>query len=150
MAGATFRKIAEQIIRDFGKDRLPKNYDERYAWSDVTAELDRLTDERTEMAEEIRRLELERLDRMFLGLWQSAIQGDTRAINSALRVMERRSKLLGIEAPAKVALTDTEGRDVSLLTIEEIQMRVLALVDSRQDVGEVIDVEARLIEAESD
>lgn len=52
-----------------------------------------------EPADEVRKLEAERLDKLQLALWASALRGDTRSIYPLLRVMSRRAKLLGLDAP---------------------------------------------------
>ena len=54
-----------------------------------------------EPAEEVLKLELERLDSMLLGLWERARNGDYQAVATALKVEERRAKLLGLDAPEK-------------------------------------------------
>ena len=54
-----------------------------------------------EPADEVRKLELERLDALLFGVWEAAINGDDKAVNNALRIMERRAKLLGLDAPVK-------------------------------------------------
>jgi hypothetical protein len=46
--------------------------------------------------------ELDRLDRMQVALWPRAMKGDDRAINTIIRLMERRAGYLGIDAPTKV------------------------------------------------
>ena len=61
----------------------------------MTAAYDRLTRERTLLADEVRRLELERLDQLQLGLWLKACKGDVSAVLGVLRIMQRRAKLLG-------------------------------------------------------
>lgn len=43
------------------------------------------------------RLELERLDSMFLGSYANACNGDTNSVASCLRIMERRARLLGLD-----------------------------------------------------
>lgn len=53
-------------------------------------------------AEELRNAELDRLDRLQLAVWQKAMRGETNAIGSVLRIMERRAKLLGLDAPQKI------------------------------------------------
>lgn len=58
-----------------------------------------------EPAEELRTLELERLDGILMAIYPKARQGDSQAIDRCLRVMERRSKLLGLDAPAKYDIT---------------------------------------------
>lgn len=54
-----------------------------------------------EDAEALRQLEREKLDKMERVLWQQAEGGDHAAIDRILRIMERRARLTGIDAPAK-------------------------------------------------
>lgn len=57
---------------------------------------------KTENAEQVKQLELERLNDMLTGLMPRVLTGDERAIDSMLRVMQFRARLLGLEAPIKV------------------------------------------------
>jgi hypothetical protein len=57
-----------------------------------------------EPADELRGLELERLDRMQEGLWDKAIRGNLRAVDRVLKIMKRQSQLLGLDAPRQVAV----------------------------------------------
>ena len=58
-------------------------------------------------------LELTRLDK-YLGVLAKKIEGgDVRAVDTALKVADRRAKLLGLDAPTKVANTDTDGNDIT-------------------------------------
>lgn len=50
-------------------------------------------------------LELERLDEMQRILWNKIQKGDTTAINAAIKIMERRAKLLGLDVPEKIETT---------------------------------------------
>lgn len=58
---------------------------------------------------ELRALELSRLDGMLGGLWPQARRGNLGAVDRVLKIMERRAKLLGLDAPAKVARTNPAG-----------------------------------------
>lgn len=58
-----------------------------------------------EHAEEIRRLELDRLDRMLSAFGPRAEDGDAAAADRVLRIQERRAKLLGLDAPAETRST---------------------------------------------
>ena len=107
--GHSYRTIAALTIKKFGADKLPNGYDERYAWNDVKAELTRLNEQNQEAASEISRLEQERLDNLQAGVWMSALQGNHGAIDRVLRIMERRARLLGLDAPQAVALTGSDG-----------------------------------------
>lgn len=51
----------------------------------------------TEAAEEVKKLELERLDNLFRELWPKALKGQYPAVDRCLRIMERRAKLLGLD-----------------------------------------------------
>lgn len=64
-----------------------------------------LTKTLREPAEELRTLELERLDDMTLPLMAQAKKGNQGAVDRLLRIMERRAKLLGLDAPVKIAAT---------------------------------------------
>lgn len=54
-----------------------------------------------EAAEQVRAMELERCDRMQLGLYERATKGDEKAIDRVLRIMDRRAKLLGLDHAPK-------------------------------------------------
>ena len=52
--------------------------------------------------EEHRELELDRLDNLQRTYWQPAVNGNLRAADYVLRVIDKRAKLLGLDAPLKV------------------------------------------------
>jgi hypothetical protein len=64
-----------------------------------------------EPASEIREQERERLDRLASAHYANALRGDVPATQMLLRIMERRARLLGLDAPTKqqVEVTTYEG-----------------------------------------
>lgn len=60
-------------------------------------------------AAELKAEEVSRLDAMLAGLWPGARKGHLGSVDRVLRIMERRAKLLGLDAPAKHAATDPTG-----------------------------------------
>ena len=50
-------------------------------------------------ADELRKMEGERLDAMQVRLWPRAIKGDLWAIDRVLKIMDRRARLFGLDAP---------------------------------------------------
>lgn len=46
-----------------------------------------------------RTLELLRLDALQAGLWDRAVGGEVKAVNAVLRIIEQRSRLLGLDKP---------------------------------------------------
>ena len=73
------------------------------------AALRHLCDEMVEDAKQLRAMECNRLDRLLRAWWSRALDGNERAAEIVLRIHDRRAKLLGIDAPVKVAPTDPTG-----------------------------------------
>ncbi|MEI2641443.1 MAG: hypothetical protein V9G10_03685 [Candidatus Nanopelagicales bacterium] len=62
-----------------------------------------------EAVDQHRILELQRLDALQVGLWDQALAGDVKAVNAVLRIIEQRSRLLGLDKPQ---LTPVESGSV--------------------------------------
>jgi hypothetical protein len=88
-AGFTFMRIAEEVgyRQASGAQR---------AYERVIAR------DKPQATEEHRWQELDRLDRMQVALWPRAMKGDDKAINTIVRLMERRARLVGIDAPTRI------------------------------------------------
>ena len=81
MSGATIKQIANQL-----------GYaSESGAYKALMRELKETTQEMGESTEAVRQLELRRLDQMLFPIWNSVRAGDQQAINTALRIQERRA-----------------------------------------------------------
>jgi predicted transcriptional regulator len=68
----------------------------------VLSELENLADKCREEAVQVRDLELHRLDELYLVAYAEVEDGNIPAIDRCLRIMERRAKLLGLDAAEKV------------------------------------------------
>jgi len=71
------------------------------AYKHVVKALGVINEKLSEATEELRTLEVQRLDRLFEVMYKKAEKGDMNAIDRCVRLMERRAKLLGLDAPAK-------------------------------------------------
>ena len=62
----------------------------------------------------IRQVEGERLDLMQSAVWGKALQGDLPAIQTLIRIMERRAKLLGLDQPIRqqIEVTNYDGDSI--------------------------------------
>jgi len=58
-----------------------------------------------EPADELRTLELERLDALWFTYYPMAKRGDRQAMDRCIRIMERRARLLGLDAPQRTEQT---------------------------------------------
>jgi hypothetical protein len=94
IAGLTFRQIAVQL-----------GVDARTAYDDVQTELGALDPVVAKQAERLRDLEVARLDRLWLALNPGIKAGQPGAVLAAVRVMERRAKLLGLDSAERVVLS---------------------------------------------
>lgn len=74
-----------------------------------------------ECSEDVRQLELERLDAMLAGLWDKATRGDVRSVSAVLRVMDRRAKLLGLDQPTRLAVTEAEDQTIVLTWADDAE-----------------------------
>jgi hypothetical protein len=72
-----------------------------------------------EPAEQLLTMELMRLDDLLQAHFPLAKSGDTRSAELVLKVMERRSKYLGMDAPEKIDLTGQMTQTVQLVGISE-------------------------------
>lgn len=124
-SGFTYDQIAE-VLKVPVKD----------ARSMIASALSHLREVATETAHEVREIELRRLDALLETIWEK--RAKPRVADSILRIMERRSKLLGLDAAAQV---DIKVTGYEALTDDQLREKVSALMEeaSPQEVVEVSD-----------
>ena len=105
-------KIAGGSYRQIGKHL---GVSAKTAYQDVQDALAQLDTVKLGKAERLRDLDLERCDRAIVGLSQGVGHGDPRAVTALMRVLERRAKLLGLDAPTKLACS--EGEPLTAFTL---------------------------------
>ncbi len=67
------------------------------AQKDVTRAMEKSVAAARESADVLRRIELERLDRISVGLWKPGTSGDTKAAETLLKISDRRMKWSGVD-----------------------------------------------------
>lgn len=88
-AGLTWQRIAEEV-----------GYaDHSGAYAAYKRAMKRVLEQ---PAKELVNAELDRLDRLQVAVWQKAMRGESNAVGNVLRIMERRARLLGLDAPQRV------------------------------------------------
>lgn len=144
IGGASARAIAEQL-----------GITERGVRKAIRRAMDRIRSEGDENAEQYRDLQLERLDKMLLAVWSDAIKGIYGAVDRVLKIEDRRSRLLGLDAPQR-HMIGWEEEVMELLMKGEVTQE-----DVREELGEDLArqlfesigidfVESAEIEAQSD
>jgi len=96
-AGLTYEHIAKEL--EMSKTGV---------WKAVQRGLAKYT---IEPAQDLIKLETSRLDAMQAAMWRHARRGNLKAVDRTLRVMERRSRLLGLDAAVEVKHTVDLMRD---------------------------------------
>jgi hypothetical protein len=106
--GGSYRQIAK-ALREQGK--ASPRYSEGAAYKDVIAALERQRTERAETVEQVRVLELERLDDLHAKLWPKAIGGDYMAFDRVVGLMGLRARLLGLYQNNNAVVAALQARE---------------------------------------
>jgi hypothetical protein len=89
--------------------------------ADVKIIMGRWQREQISQMAEVIAVETVRLDRALNAIWDKVLAGDRGAINTMLKIMERRTRLLGLDAPHAVDLT-SEGQPVVVKVLRGVSM----------------------------
>lgn len=76
----------------------------QFAYTDYRRAKEQSKVELNTSVEEARWLEVDRLDRLQAAVWPKALKGDTKAADTAHRLIMSRCDLLGLKAPTKIQL----------------------------------------------
>jgi hypothetical protein len=103
---------------------------------------DALTETLQEPADEVRELELTRLDMMIRTLWPTVLGGSPsekrNAIDRVIMLMDRRAKYLGLDAPQRRIVEVTTHDEFSRL-IKELEVEIGQLEGDGQVEGETVE-----------
>ena len=105
-------KLYEDIAAELGR---PESTVKRW----VVEELRRLDADELANADLARRMELERLSALGAAHWERALGGDLKSGEFYLKLMERRSKLLGLDAAVRVNIEDRLREEARRLGLDE-------------------------------
>lgn len=95
-AGKSFRQIGEML--DYSHEMVRK---------DIQSIIDELVSETRRDAEELIAVELARLNDLMFAMWPDARRGELKSVMAVLKIIERRTKLLGLEVNRQISVTLT-------------------------------------------
>lgn len=122
LAGVDFETIADRL--DYASRQA--------AAKDVRRALEEYRAEESAAVEAWRELEGQRLNRLQAAAWSAAVKGDLKAIETVLKVMAQRSKLLGLEAEKQRNDADI---DDARSVLGRLARGIAAVVDEPLGVG---------------
>jgi hypothetical protein len=108
LAGVDYESIARQLGYSSPAD----------ARKDLTRAFDATARRLDHDTQELRALELARLDRLQAALWSSALGGDVRAVEVSLKVIDRRCRLLGLDAPTRHEVITLDAIEAEITRLE--------------------------------
>jgi hypothetical protein len=101
--GYSFERIADALGCSVGT-----------AHGDVKRALALAAEKLSEDASEHLALDLQRVDAMLAALWPAIEAGDPQAVEKGLKAMERRAKLLGLDAATRTELSGPQGAPIAV------------------------------------
>jgi hypothetical protein len=102
-----------------------------------------------EPAHEARALELARLDDLLSAVWAKAINGSLEHVDRAVKIIERRCRIQGIEAQAPTIVVQTDDRREILAFVQQVVRDPKAFEAARrlqQITDGALEVEAEVVE----
>lgn len=121
-AGATYQQIADQLGYKHASS----------ASKAVKKALDSLV---TESADDLRVIEVARLNHMMLAIWDRIQGGDLKAIDRGLRIQQRMSELMGLDAPSKSETVNVQTHVVTIEGDKDAYIRALQEARGELPVG---------------
>ncbi|WP_333746007.1 hypothetical protein [Streptomyces sp. IBSBF 2950] len=120
LAGMDYATIAERL-----------DYADRGAASkDVHRALEANLEAESAAVATLREIEVQRLDRLQAAAWAKAAKGDLKAIETVLKVIDRRAKLLGLDRPARTEITGADGGPLQIEAVDLAELeRLITLTD---------------------
>ena len=115
LAGYSYAQIGERL-----------GVTKQAAHTYVSSSLADLRAATAEAAEDVREMELARLDAMLVPMLEAAEAGQQTAVDRVLRIQERRAKLLGLDAPTKSEVGGPGGGPVEIAGAKEALAALLA------------------------
>jgi hypothetical protein len=106
LAGVPFDQIGQQLDPPVTRQRAHQLY------RDALAQIVR------EPAEEVVKADLERLDMLWRALIARALAGSARHAEVGIRVLERRAKMLGLDAPTRTEVLTLDAIDAEIRQLE--------------------------------
>jgi len=89
--------------------------------------------------DEFRKISVARTERLLRALWPQAIKGDVGVIDRVMKIMERQARLLGLDAPTQITITDETRGELSRMVGDLEKLLITGEVVAVEAAGEITD-----------
>ena len=113
VAGLSYKDIFEEMKKDKSLS-LPGTFCLFTVQQDIFRELEEIKVQIKDYAFEVLEIDLVRLENLLMIYYNKALSGDEKSANLALRIMERRSRMLGLDTPRKLEVHDWRSEVIEL------------------------------------
>jgi hypothetical protein len=86
-----------------------------------------------EGAEQLRTIQDGRIERLIATVFKKAIEGDPKSIDQMLKLLERQSRLHGLDSPVRTELVDKDGESIQLVQVERKREAAIEFLDTLAD-----------------
>lgn len=129
-SGMKFDEISEYMKQKYG-ELIPDKYCGQSAYTDFRNEVARLKSEEGETASELKWLDNSRLEKLILASFDIAMEGNLKAMEIAVKLMERRAKLMGLDAPQQTVTKSWQSEIAELLISGQVSVD-----EVRKEIGD--------------
>lgn len=113
------------------------------ACTDVSRAMEANLEEQRTAVEVMREVESERLDRLQAAAWQSAARGDLKAIETVIKLIDRRIKLHGLDTPVRTEVTGADGGPLAFSRVDAAELEALISATGRLDTDHAANTATR-------
>src|SRR5271169_1729447 len=106
----------ERIGAELKSERNPRGINKQRVHQIITWALDKSLRENTE---QVRKIELDRLDELQAAWYKKALKGDPVALDKVRALLADRARLLGLNAPLKIEKTGKDGEPMTVRVVED-------------------------------
>lgn len=118
--GATYQQIADSgTYPDTGERLYPEGTSKAQVYVDIKRGLQEALSSMALSINELREQEGQRLDDYLLRLRPGIMAGDTKSINTAVRIVETRARLFGLNEPERHEVITTDALDVEIRQLRD-------------------------------
>lgn len=83
-----------------------------------------------EGAEQLRTIQDGRIERLIAAVFRKALDGDPKAVDQMLKLLDRQARLHGLDSPVRTELVDKDGESIQVIQVEKHRQDAISFLDT--------------------